>query len=286
MQPICMPHGRSHKAVLLLCFAFLLVVPAANSEETAGYQGQLQYVIASYTHSGTDVDPCEPSRGSGTDDDPYIYTLSLDHFASSTGYFRVDGCSPTKKPTLSMKAGFSYMFVQEHISNWMHPIGFAYYPDGAHAETRGKPFTELEFGENPPSGGDDGCDEFKSCQSPQYYRGTEYLGNRNDSSSGLNVYEPEFKYPQATWVQSKYNVRLSIKPEDTKTAEIFYLCHIHNWMSGRIIIFNADGRFFMCIHVSETHIQNSHYTHTFYNRVSEQDVLDLHFVNCAAKGQT
>ena len=33
----------------LLCFS--AGSSAANSEETAGYQGQLQYVIASYTHS-------------------------------------------------------------------------------------------------------------------------------------------------------------------------------------------------------------------------------------------
>jgi hypothetical protein len=36
-------------------------------------------------------------------------------------------------------------------------------------------------------------------------------------------------------------VRLKIKEDDTKTAEVFYFCHIHNWMTGRIIVVNADG---------------------------------------------
>lgn len=147
---------------------------------------------------------------------------------------------PTRKPTLKMKAGSTYKFVQEHVSNWMHPLGYAYYPDGAHAEGRGLPFDELEPALKPPSGGDDSCEAGSTCQTPEYYGGpdgTTFLGKSGDS--GLDVYEPQFKYPHAFWTTQKYNVRLTIT--DPKTAEIYYFCHIHNWMTGRIIVTNEDG---------------------------------------------
>ena len=35
-------------------------------------------------------------------------------------------------PTIGVEIGQSYTFVQADISNWMHPMGFAYFPDGAH----------------------------------------------------------------------------------------------------------------------------------------------------------
>ena len=177
----------------------------------------------------------------------------MDHFVSSTGYYRFKGCGPAVKPALKMKAGKTYKFDQTHVSNWMHPIGLAYYPDGAHAD---KP--ELELEQEPPSGASAGCKDTATCDSPKYFGGkdgTSYLGGPadtvltstthgffagvTDGGFGLDTYEPQFKLPLPVWQNNKYNVQVKIT--DSKTAQFFYFCHIHNWMSGKIIVTNADG---------------------------------------------
>ncbi len=59
----------------------------------------------------------------------------------------------------------------------MHPLGFAYYPDGAHADA-----DELEPGIVPP-GSSSTCDTTKTCPSPMYFNNDAYLGkysNNND----------------------------------------------------------------------------------------------------------
>merc|ERR1711933_539743 len=45
--------------------------------------------------------------------------------------YEVEGCEGVA-PTLKIKRGVEYTFVQEDVSNWYHPLGLAYYPDGAH----------------------------------------------------------------------------------------------------------------------------------------------------------
>jgi hypothetical protein len=40
----------------------------------------------------------------------------------------------------------------------------------------------------------------------------------------------QFDYPTGVWMKHQYSVVLTIT--DTKTPEIFYFCHIHNYMSG------------------------------------------------------
>jgi len=170
----------------------------------------------------------------------------MDHFVSSTGYYRFKGCGPTVKPALKMKAGKTYKFDQTHVSNWMHPIGLAYYPDGAHAD---KP--ELELEQEPPSGASAGCAATATCDSPKYFGGkdgTSYLGGAadtvltskahgffagvTDGGFGLDTYEPQFKFPLAMWQNNKYNVQVKITDPGTKL--FFYFCHIHNKMSGKI----------------------------------------------------
>ena len=177
----------------------------------------------------------------------------IDHFVSSTGYYRFKGCGPTVKPAIKMVAGKTYKFDQTHVSNWMHPLGFAYYPDGAHEDV-----DELELEVEPPSGGSAGCAATSTCDSPKYYGGKDgesYLGGTadtvltgathgyfagvTDGGFGLDTYEPQFKFPLATWQKNKYNVH--VKVTDTGTAEFFYFCHIHSYMSGKIIVTNADG---------------------------------------------
>lgn len=60
------------------------------------------------------------------------YTFTLDFYASTTGYFKVAECGDNPQPVLTMEAGVEYTFIQEDLTNWNHPLGFAYFPDGAH----------------------------------------------------------------------------------------------------------------------------------------------------------
>jgi len=55
----------------------------------------------------------------------------------------------------------------------------------------------------------------------------------------MGTFEPQFKFPLSIWQKNKYNVQVKIT--DAKTAQFFYFCHIHNWMSGKIFVTNADG---------------------------------------------
>jgi hypothetical protein len=112
--------------------------------------------------------------------------VTLDLFASEFGHYVVDGCEGVA-PTLILEAGKEYTFHQQDISNWFHPLGFAYYPNGALVGA-----DELE-----PSvakeGNDQSCVATESCDSPRYYIGDEYLGGESgDGGFGLDLYEPVF----------------------------------------------------------------------------------------------
>jgi uncharacterized protein (DUF305 family) len=174
--------------------------------------------------------------------DTYTTVLvTLDYYAFEFGYYRFsteDGrvtCSGTV-PNLVLAADHEYRFVQQDITNWYHPLGFAYYPDGAIVDA-----DELEPGIDPtPNSGDD-CAVDESCQSPQYYKGDSFLGGENgDGGFGLDAYEPAFSAPIAEWYEDDqtsipyYNVRLTVI--DPITPEVFYFCHIHGSMSGRISV--------------------------------------------------
>ncbi|CAM9664428.1 unnamed protein product, partial [Ascophyllum nodosum] len=83
-----------------------------------------------------------------------------------------------------MVRGETYMFDQLDSSNWYHPLGFAYYPDGAH----------------------DGVDELE-----------EGVGNGdapvyviNGELSDLDTYEPQFLYPEEAWLEQNYTVNLTV----------------------------------------------------------------------------
>ena len=58
-------------------------------------------------------------------------TLATILTAGPTGLYEfsdIEGVSPT----LQVKIGETLFFDQRHPSNWFHPLGFAYEPDGAH----------------------------------------------------------------------------------------------------------------------------------------------------------
>ena len=152
--------------------------------------------------------------------------------------YEVEGCDGVA-PTLKIKRGETYTMVQKDATNWYHPLGLAYYPDGAHT---GVP--ELE--EPTP----------EDCDSPEYMcnpgEGVQqaplYCINgacepmsdwNNGVTSGLDVYEPVFQRPEDQWEEeggeASYAVQFAI-PEDSKTAEFYYFCHIHSGMSAKIVV--------------------------------------------------
>jgi uncharacterized protein (DUF305 family) len=170
------------------------------------------------------------------------FEFSLDPYATDTGYYNVAGCSGSQ-PTLVMEANVTYTFYQTDPSNWYHPLGFSYKPDGAHKDNN-----ELE----PQcindvcdcTDDDDSCCGSLDCQRPLYYGGadgTTYLGGPDleDADFGLDVYEPLFQRDRETWGESHFNIKLTIDNADT--ADIFYFCHVHNWMSGRIKVCDGEG---------------------------------------------
>ena len=72
--------------------------------------------------------------------------MSLDMFASETGYYNIANHTGSS-PDIHVTIGQTYTFDQSHPSNWYHPVGFAYEPDGAHGSTWGG--AELDEVEGP-----------------------------------------------------------------------------------------------------------------------------------------
>jgi hypothetical protein len=66
--------------------------------------------------------------GSG-DEKVCVFRVSLDIFASETGYFKFNDCDGVQ-PTLGMLPNVTYVFEQTDKTNWFHPMGFAYGADG------------------------------------------------------------------------------------------------------------------------------------------------------------
>ena len=128
-----------------------------------------------------------------------------------------------------------------------HPMGFAYYADGA---IRDK--DELEPGI--ALGTDTSCADTKTCQAPQYFLNGKYLGGTYDNGIesgggapvggddfGLDEYEPRFARGRDDWIdEGSFSVKLKLT-DTTYTKDLFYFCHIHGGMSGRIKVYDAQG---------------------------------------------
>lgn len=186
------------------------------------------------------------------------FTAKLDVFAARTGYYAFDECGATVQPVLEMETGIEYTFLQNDDSNWLHPLGFAYEPDGAHEGV-----DELEAGIDRSADGVKDCGPSNTCQAPEYYFDGTFHGavnpdtgepepvvypvSGNDGNFGLDIYEPRFAISRGDWIAHrdggtglKNNVKLTIT-DVTSVADIFYFCHIHNGMSGRIKLVTGEG---------------------------------------------
>jgi len=164
---------------------------------------------------------CAACTPSGT-----TFCMTIDPYASETGYYNVQGQTGSS-PDLTVMIGHVHTFDQTDDTNWYHPVGLAFYPDGAH-------------------GADWGGEERAEVEGP-------YLNYKIDGAAttcpeagdtGLDCYEPEFFYPRAVWSEKIYTAELNVTQELAEAScggVIYYFCHIHSKMSGRIIIKNADG---------------------------------------------
>ncbi len=158
--------------------------------------------------------------------------MSVDLFAGETGYYNLDrGSFETidgPSPTITAKIGQTLTFDQTDPTNWYHAVGFAYAPDGAHGDDWGAE-------ENP---------EIEGAGELQYLIDDVIPTCDDAGDTGLDCYEPEFFYPRGDWMGKKYTAELTITPDVAAASNggvIYYFCHIHSKMSGKILIKNADG---------------------------------------------
>ena len=183
-----------------------------------------------------------------------VFTAKMDLHASSTGYYTFDECGNTPMPVIEMEQGVEYRFIQNDKTNWFHPLGFAYFADGAH-----KDVDELEPGISQSAG--DTCKAGNTCQAPRYFKNNVFLGKNFDNVAkvggedfGLDVFEPQFQTSYGDWqtamaVGTGYEVRLTLT-DTTYAKDIFYFCHVHNAMSGRVKVVKAGTAGGVANHIS------------------------------------
>ena len=115
--------------------------------------------------------------------------VTFDPYAGETGYYKFDG-GATPSPTITVKIDDTITFDQTDPSNWYHPIGFAYEPDGAHGSTWG--------GDELP--------EVEGAGELLYKIDGAATTCADAGDTGLDCYEPEFFYPRGDWSAKSYTV--------------------------------------------------------------------------------
>ena len=85
-----------------------------------------------------------------------------------------------------------------------------------------------------------------SCDAPMYMRQDQYLGvysnnpmianvTTNEEDFGLDVYEPLFFRSPAEWKElGPFAISFKVT-DDTITSDMFYFCHIHEFMVSTMI---------------------------------------------------
>lgn len=205
------------------------------------------FLLASLARTDADGHLCTGSCSTDDNGNKICnFNTIIRYFAGELGYISFEECGEEPNPTLGLEIGTTYYFHQTDYTNHYHPLGFAYYPDGAHDDQ-----PELEPGIKPENSASM-CEDSMSCPAPMYMLGDEYLGvySNNDlitptttgeDDFGLDVYEPLFFNPLLDWISmGDWKIALKLDIDDT-TMDMFYFCHIHQFMSGRIKVINSDG---------------------------------------------
>jgi hypothetical protein len=159
-----------------------------------------------------------------------VFTVVVDLFAGELGLYQFRECGNQTNPTIGIEIGETYTFIQQHVSNYFHPMGFAYYADG----TR-KSADLLDPGYSPTAG--NVCPHFGNCSAPIYLQERKNLGRYNnipelgpltsdEDDTGLDTYEQKFFHPITEWVgYGEFSVKLRFTDEDFRN-DIFYFCHV------------------------------------------------------------
>jgi hypothetical protein len=173
-------------------------------------------------HCAADIDPQTNTA---------VFDVKLNINSGNTGYYYFTGCG--LMPTLAIEEGVTYTFRQTDETNWYHPLGFAYGPDGALSLV-----DELEKVVTPP-GSNSNCAETASCQAPNYkLNGEELRSDPEDPEDfGLDEYEGNYFSGDRDTFKDAGNFEVDVQITDAATKEFFYFCHIHIGMSGRAIVY-------------------------------------------------
>jgi hypothetical protein len=151
------------------------------------------------------------------------FTVKLNFGEGELGYYEFDECEG-HSPTIGLVVGETYTFVQGDVSNWYHPLGFAYGPDGAHDDQ-----DEFEKGISRTS--NSSCITDMKCPAPQYKRNGEFLANASvPEDFGLDAYEPLFFYPLLDWMDmGTFSIDVTFD-DATIRQDAFYFCHVRTVM--------------------------------------------------------
>jgi hypothetical protein len=154
--------------------------------------------------------------------------------SSRAGYYSFEECGDMVNPTIGLEIGETYTFSQVDRSNYMHPMGFAYYPDGAHDD---KPELEPAVAATSKQRAAGSCVANATCPAPMYFSGDEYVGvysniaevknvTSGEEDFGLDVYEPLFFISSGDWAaMDPFSIKLRFDDED-HAEDIFYFCHV------------------------------------------------------------
>merc|ERR1719313_2205378 len=214
----------------------IISVQSYQVHQFRNYLGPLG-LLPSDGYSENQNDACTPS--------PTNICMSMNFFASETGYYEFKGhVGPS--PEITVRIGETITFDQTDPSNWYHPVGFAYEPDGAHGSTWGGEELDEVDGIAHPYGTGYGYAEAVGAQL-QYKIDGAAPTCADHLETGLDCYEPEFFFPREEWMSKKYTAELTVTQAVADASHggvIYYFCHIHSKMSGKIRILNADGTAF------------------------------------------
>jgi hypothetical protein len=162
-------------------------------------------------------------EGTGTICSPAsnTFTARINFNEGHLGYYEFAECGDgVVNPTIGLKIGTNYVFDQSDVSNWFHPMGFAYGPDGALDDQ-----DELELGISRTGSS---CATTLSCPAPLYHLNGQFLGDTdtNPEDFGLDNYEPKFFLPLLDWIgQGTFSINVTF--DDTSIdQDAFYFCHV------------------------------------------------------------
>jgi len=180
---------------------------------------------------GVEVAPYD--RGLDCTPSGLLLKLKWNPYPSELGLYEVEGCEGVS-PKLHLKAGSTYIWDQSNETNWYHPVGFAYIAGGAHTSCKVPKESQggYQDGECPELGGEE------SGSTLSYHVNGEPVTD-DESTFGLDTYEPLFFNSQSWWGKQKpFQVALTI-PADATYTKIYYFCHIHAHVSAEIEIYGS-----------------------------------------------